>query len=140
MRNLAVVLAMITTWMVSAQEMSKERQEHRTDTPVTEYSFAYQESNWNECQLREAVIGQCRRYLLKNGRSILSPGYQEIAMVFRECNMTSFLLGDCPRVQIESGDHIDMAWRVDKGDGVYDMVLLIIKKGSVIFSIEEYRD
>ena len=63
---------MVTTGMVNAQpNMCKERRATRTATPFTEYTFEYSEANWNECQLREAIIGQCRRYLSKNGLSIL---------------------------------------------------------------------
>tara|TARA_R110001606_G_scaffold74221_1_gene171973 strand:+ start:1194 stop:1577 length:384 start_codon:yes stop_codon:yes gene_type:complete len=127
---------MFTTGMVAAQSNYNPKTNYKKPT---EYIYYYEDVNWNECQLREAIIRMCSNYLNKNGHSIFKPEWQAVEVSFKKCDIVHLLSGQCPRFVFNEDEHITMRWCILKEDSKKEVVVFQITRNSIKYTIDYYK-
>ena len=151
MKNLILVLAMITAGSVSAQFKTLKDYTAFVDwdmNPIngvksktpTGYILQYSSAKgWNLDQLKE-VSGECRTFLEKNGLSMSNPTFLNGGLFLYNCGLTSFLIGECEEVTLTDGESLSMGWFIDGESLTWSFARLKISEHTITFSVKKHED
>jgi hypothetical protein len=151
MRNLILILAMITTGMVSAQFKSLKDYTAFVDwdmNPIngvksktpTGYILQYSSAEgWNLDQLKE-VSGECRKFLEENGSSLSNPSYIGNDLTLHNCDLASFLMGKCEDVVIKDDEYLTVTWFIDEDSSTWYLAKLIFSEHTATFSVKKHEE